>query len=59
MGERVNVHHKKYTGMAWDAPDEDLITLCNEHHRIIHSTLIKDKKLDATHISNILKSYHV
>lgn len=36
FGERVNVHHKKYTGMAWDAPDEDLITLCGRCHGKLH-----------------------
>ena len=44
MGPRVNVHHIKYTGMAWDAPDEDLITLCNDCHRKSHSSMILEKK---------------
>jgi len=37
FGDRVNVHHLKYTGMAWDAPDNDLITLCRECHNKLHT----------------------
>lgn len=33
---KLNVHHKKYTGMAWEAPESDLITLCEECHSKIH-----------------------
>lgn len=36
FGEKVNVHHLKYTGMAWEAPDEDLITLCKNCHSKLH-----------------------
>ena len=36
-GLRVNVHHLKYTGMAWEAPNEDLITLCMECHSKLHT----------------------
>lgn len=36
FGSKVNVHHLKYTGMAWDAPNEDLITLCKDCHRKLH-----------------------
>jgi hypothetical protein len=32
---QLHVHHKKYTGKAWNAPDEDLATLCKECHFII------------------------
>ena len=45
MGERVNVHHLKYTGMAWDAPDEDLITLCKGCHNKTHTPALSDKRL--------------
>lgn len=31
----LNVHHKKYTGEPWDAPDEDLETVCEDCHSII------------------------
>lgn len=36
LGDGVNVHHKKYTGKAWDAPADDLITLCRECHSKLH-----------------------
>jgi len=32
----LNVHHKKYTGMAWDAPDENLETVCEDCHFLIN-----------------------
>lgn len=28
----LHVHHKKYTGNPWEAPDEDLETLCERCH---------------------------
>lgn len=28
----LHVHHKRYTGEPWDAPLEDLVTLCAECH---------------------------
>jgi 5-methylcytosine-specific restriction endonuclease McrA len=46
FGDRVNVHHLRYTGMAWEAPDEDLITLCYGCHGKAHSPDIKDKKFE-------------
>lgn len=32
----LHVHHIKYTGYAWEAPDKDLITLCNVCHKKVH-----------------------
>lgn len=32
----LNVHHKKYTGEPWEAPNEDLTTLCLTCHIFIH-----------------------
>jgi hypothetical protein len=29
----IHVHHKHYTGEPWDAPDEDLETLCAHCHK--------------------------
>lgn len=29
---RLEVHHVRYTGEPWEAPDEDLITLCSRCH---------------------------
>lgn len=29
----LQVHHKKYTGEPWEAPDEDLVTLCCHCHK--------------------------
>jgi len=31
----LHVHHKKYTGDPWEAPDEDLETVCEDCHSII------------------------
>ena len=33
----LHIHHIKYTGYAWEAPDEDLITLCSVCHRRVHN----------------------
>jgi len=54
MGDKVNVHHLKYTGMAWDAPNEDLITLCGDCHRKIHWDEILRRK---DHITSPLKKW--
>ena len=35
--DRLQVHHLKYTGFPWEAPDGDLITLCYKCHKLIHS----------------------
>jgi hypothetical protein len=32
----LHVHHIKYTGMAWEAPDSDLVTLCHICHSGVH-----------------------
>lgn len=32
----LQVHHTKYTGYAWEAPDDDLITLCDSCHAAAH-----------------------
>jgi len=55
VGDRVNVHHLKYTGMAWEAPDKDLITLCWECHRKHHRPDIVDKKYDEMRVGYKLK----
>lgn len=51
IGEFVNVHHKKYTGMAWEALDEDLITLCKGCHNKTHKPELNDKRLDKMKMS--------
>ncbi len=28
----LHVHHRRYTGKPWEAPDEDLVTLCEPCH---------------------------
>lgn len=34
----LHVHHKKYTGEnPWDAPDDDLVTICEVCHETAHS----------------------
>lgn len=37
----LNIHHIKYTGMAWEAPDEDLICLCNKCHNKVHDNSVE------------------
>lgn len=32
----LHVHHVEYTGMAWDAENDSLITLCADCHKIHH-----------------------
>jgi len=58
MGERVNVHHLKYSGMAWDALDEDLITLCKGCHRSTHLPDLNDKRFDKMQIGTIIKKHY-
>lgn len=31
----LNVHHKRYYGNPWDCPEEYLVTLCEDCHKII------------------------
>jgi formate-dependent nitrite reductase cytochrome c552 subunit len=31
----LHVHHKKYSGEPWEAPDNDLETLCKDCHKVI------------------------
>lgn len=31
----LHIHHKKYTGEPWEAPEEDLVTLCEHCHEYI------------------------
>ena len=53
FGERVNVHHLKYTGMAWNAPDADLITLCRSCHKKLHI----DKLPVGTGINTVIEQW--
>lgn len=55
LGAGVNVHHRKYTGMAWEAPNEDLITLCKSCHKITHKPDLNDKKFENMKLGNIIK----
>ncbi len=37
-GERqLHVHHSKYTGKPWEAPNEDLSTICTDCHWLEHN----------------------
>lgn len=38
----LHIHHMKYSGNPWDAPDSDLITVCKFCHHFI--TFIKGKE---------------
>lgn len=31
----LNIHHRKYSGLPWDSPDEDLVTVCRHCHDLI------------------------
>lgn len=44
----LEVHHIKYTGEPWDAPDSDLITLCECCH-----TSIENKKKDGENLTRL------
>lgn len=37
--KNLNVHHVKYTGYAWEAPDSDLLTLCSYCHMEVHNKI--------------------
>ncbi len=37
----LHVHHKKYTGNPWDAPNEDLVTHCEHCHSFTESVKSK------------------
>lgn len=37
--EQPQVHHIRYTGKAWEAPDADLVTLCNSCHKKLHHSV--------------------
>jgi 5-methylcytosine-specific restriction endonuclease McrA len=47
----LNVHHRWYEGDPWDAPDEALVTLCEECHE-------SDTKDRADADSHLLRSLH-
>jgi len=40
-----HVHHKHYKNMFAETPD-DLLAICNTHHRQLHSTIPADKPID-------------
>lgn len=33
---QLNVHHKEYSGNAWEANNKDLTTICKHCHKLIH-----------------------
>lgn len=39
--KHLHVHHIKYTGFAWQAPNGDLITLCQSCHMKLHRNKLK------------------
>lgn len=46
----LQIHHEKYTGQPWDAPDEDLVTLCANCHESISIVAPTYTPLNATDI---------
>lgn len=53
----LQIHHLKYTGMPWEAKDEDLKTSCCHCHQII--TEYKDNNLISFYKDKFVKVYHV
>lgn len=43
----LQVHHLKYTGEPWDAPNENLTTLCKHCHVIVEDAKKKDINLSS------------
>lgn len=39
--DNLNVHHVRYVpkGKIWDSPVKDLVTLCEECHKLVHKIL--------------------
>jgi hypothetical protein len=35
IGSTLHIHHSKYTGEPWDAPESDLRTLCEDCHSFV------------------------
>ena len=38
----LHIHHSKYTGEPWEAPDDDLKTLCEDCHYLIDVDVLAD-----------------
>lgn len=51
----LNVHHLKYNGEPWEADSNDLITTCEDCHRLIEAI-----KLDTPdyHVNKVHKRFH-
>jgi hypothetical protein len=43
--EMLSVHHRRYTGRPWEAPDEDLVTLCERCHEATTALLKASKRV--------------
>lgn len=56
---KLHVHHKVYKKklMAWEYPDEDLISLCSLCHNKVHRSLIIEKSILKTKVSSIIENY--
>jgi 5-methylcytosine-specific restriction endonuclease McrA len=55
-GLLVNVHHLRYIRgkMAWEYPDNLLITLCRGCHKTVHSDIIIRERMEATKVSSLI-----
>lgn len=55
-GNKLNVHHIKYLPnlLAWEYPDDLLLTVCFDCHSKIHNQLIIDKNIESTKIASIM-----
>jgi hypothetical protein len=51
----LHVHHKKYSGEPWEAPDNDLETLCKDCHKVI-TVINRGVSADVVAITKITRS---
>lgn len=51
----LHVHHKKYSGEPWEAPDSDLETLCKDCHKVI-TVINRGVSADVVAITKITRS---
>lgn len=52
---QLHVHHKKYSGEPWEAPDHDLETLCKDCHKVI-TVINKGISVDVKSITKVTRS---
>lgn len=48
---QLHVHHKSYSGKAWDAPESELLTVCKYCHSAIEYLKKENKSLIIYHVT--------